>query len=210
MLKPTEIQEEELKNRFSRAWAKFNIHKQDLVNDKIPIHPRLKLFDATVTPTFLYCSEAWALTQEMRDSIKSQQRKMLRCIAKCHRTFPNGSYTTEEYVDWVKKATSKVNLLMGRYGAQDWVYTQRGRKWEWANKIANMLDSRWTFEVIKWNPPEVKIRGRPKTRWSDDINKYLTEITGRRYVDDDWVKLARDKESWVLLKDGFALQPRKS
>jgi hypothetical protein len=203
MLKPTEMQEEELKNRLSRAWAKFNIHKEDLTNDIIPIGLRLKLFNATVTPTVLYGSGTWALTQKMRDTLRTQQRKMLRCIAKCHKSFPRSPHTVEEYVDWIKKATEKTNRLTTQFNVRDWVDEQRRRKWKWAGKVANRRDERWTHEILKWDPPNVKVRGRPKTRWADEINLYLTTAVGYQHVGNDWTKVALNMKKWRVLEKDF-------
>ena len=41
---------------------------------------RLKLFNAVVTPTFLYGSGAWTLRKEAEVKIRSAQRRMLRWI----------------------------------------------------------------------------------------------------------------------------------
>ena len=43
MLEPTEMQEEKLKKRTWKAWAKYNTHKADLTNDRLPIELRLRL-----------------------------------------------------------------------------------------------------------------------------------------------------------------------
>ena len=202
-LKPTDMQEEELKNRLSRAWAKFNNHKEILVNDRLPIGLRLKLFSATVTPTLLYGSGTWALTQQMCGKLRAQQRKMLRCIAKCHKHFPKDPHTVDEYVNWIKHATTKTNQLMDQFDVRDWVDEQRCRKWTWAGTVARRQDSRWTHEVLKWDPPDLKIRGRPKTRWSDEINEYLTAVNGCQQAGKDWTMAALDKKKWSTLLKGF-------
>ena len=203
MLKPTDMQNEELKNRLSRAWAKFNFHKSDLVNDQLPIGLRLKLFDATVTPTLLFGSGTWSLTQRMRDMLKTQQRKMLRLIAKCHRIFPKDPHTTDEYVAWIKSATDKVNQLEEEFGVRNWVKEQNKRKWRWAHKVAICDDRRWSYVIAHWTPPDIKVRGRPKARWPDELNTYLTKITGDIHSGSDWIKRATDKEYWQKLEEGF-------
>ena len=197
------MQEEELKNRLSRAWAKFNNHKEILVNDRLPIGLGLKLFSATVTPTLLYGSGTWALTQQMCGKLRAQQRKMLRCIAKCHKHFPKDPHTVDEYVNWIKNATTKTNQLMDQFDVRDWVDEQRCRKWTWAGTVARRQDSRWTHEVLKWDPPDLKIRGRPKTRWSDEINEYLTAVNGCQQAGKDWTMAALDKKKWSTLLKGF-------
>ena len=204
MMKPTEMQEEELKNRMSKAWAKYNTHKNDLTNDRLPIELRLRLFNATVTPTMMYGSGSWALTEQMRNDVRTQQRKMLRCIARCHKSFPKSPYSVEEYVEWIQAATRKTDKLMTQFNVQDWVEEQRRRKWKWAKKVACRSDERWTHEIAKWDPEEVKIRGRPKTRWSDEINTYLTRVSGSMHKGSDWLKVAIDCKVWQNYEEDFA------
>ena len=173
------------------------------MNDQLPIGLRLKLFDATVTPTLLFGSGTWSLTQRMRDMLKTQQRKMLRLIAKCHRNFPKDPHTTDEYVAWIKSATDKVNQLEEEFGVRNWVKEQNKRKWRWAHKVAICDDRRWSYVIAHWTPPDIKVRGRPKARWPDELNTYLTKITGDIHSGSDWIKRATDKEYWQKLEEGF-------
>ena len=69
--------------------------------------------------------------------------------------------------------------------------------------MASRSDERWTHEIAKWDPEEVKIRGRPKTRWSDEINKYLTRVTGSTHRGSDWLKVAVDRKRWQGYADNF-------
>ena len=71
----------ELQNRKRAAWAKFSTNKQELTNRHYSLNDRLRLFEAVVTPTFLYGSGAWTLTQQMESKIRCVQRRMLRMIA---------------------------------------------------------------------------------------------------------------------------------
>ena len=119
MLRLTEMQEEELKNRTSKAWAKYNIHKADLTNDKLPIELRLRLFNATVTPTMMYGSGSWVLTEQMRKDIRTQQRKMLRCIAKCHKSFPKSPHSVEIYIESIQASNERTDRLMAQFNVHD-------------------------------------------------------------------------------------------
>ena len=73
-------QEVELKHRIQAAWAKFASHKQELTNKHYALCQRLRLFDATVTPTALYGSTGWTLTKDMENDLCRTQRRMLRLI----------------------------------------------------------------------------------------------------------------------------------
>ena len=63
VLNMTNMHGAEMRNRTTRAWAKFAKHKAELTCKDIPISLRLKLFDAVVTPTMLYGAGAWPMTK---------------------------------------------------------------------------------------------------------------------------------------------------
>ena len=93
---------------------------------------RLKLFEARVTPSFLYCSGAWKMTAARKRLVRSTQRRMLRWVVGVRRwgrvaadqesTEASGSgvdydiegteTTTEDeaemFVEWIQRATGIV------------------------------------------------------------------------------------------------------
>eukprot|EP00973_Karenia_brevis_P086751 12028777-Karenia_brevis.AAC.1 len=71
-------QQREMQNRIRAAWAKFQKHKQELTSKNYDLRDRLRLFDATVSPTFLYGSSTWTVTKEVENAITRTQRRMLR------------------------------------------------------------------------------------------------------------------------------------
>ena len=60
----TEMHDEQLRNRVAKAWSKFSIYRGELVEKNFPIRCRMRLFNASVTPTILYGSGSWAMTSE--------------------------------------------------------------------------------------------------------------------------------------------------
>ena len=67
----------EVTHRIELAWKKFMMLKTELTDKSYPLKNSLRLFNATVTPTMLYGSAAWALTKDMESKIKRTQRRML-------------------------------------------------------------------------------------------------------------------------------------
>ena len=68
----------ELANRINKAWAKFGVWKQELTDREVPLQLRLKLFQAVITPTVLYGSGSWVMTDARQAVLQSAQLKMLR------------------------------------------------------------------------------------------------------------------------------------
>ena len=68
----------EVSARLAKAWKKFFALKADLCGKHASLRTRLKLFEATVTPTLLYGSGSWTMTVERERLLKTTQRRMLR------------------------------------------------------------------------------------------------------------------------------------
>ena len=70
----------EIKSRIRAAWATFHKHRQELTSKDYMLKHRLRLFDATVSPTICYAAGTWAPNKEHERMIQSTRRKMLRLI----------------------------------------------------------------------------------------------------------------------------------
>ena len=70
----------EIESRIRAAWATFHKYRQELTSKKYMLNHRLRLFDATVSPTLCYAAGTWTLSKEHERMIQSTQRKMLRLI----------------------------------------------------------------------------------------------------------------------------------
>ena len=193
----------EIENRIASAWKKFHVQKQELTGKTYSLNDRLRLFNGTVTPTVLYGSEAWTMTREIEQRIRTTQRQMLRMIvrvprrvvetqAECaasdvtseegdeHKEIPTEMETElEPWSEWVQRATHEAESRMKKLNIEDWVSVQRRRKWRWAQKVANCDGDSWTLEALTWDPyPRIAIAesrrvGRPAKRWSDDLRQYI-------------------------------------
>jgi len=124
--------------------------------------------------------------------------------------------TLEPWVEWVKRCTHNVEARLAALQLEDWVSIQRGRKWQWAYKIAND-PSRWSGKAVLWNPgydPKYNAYrkpGRPKKRWSDDIAEHIKKVSNA--IDTNaqnmpcWQDLAKDQVVWQNMESTFASNP---
>jgi hypothetical protein len=60
----------EIQNRINRGWAKFHTFKKELCGRCFPLSDRLRLFEATVTPSVLYGCGSWTMTKEREQSLR--------------------------------------------------------------------------------------------------------------------------------------------
>ena len=70
-------------------------------------------------------------------------------------------------------------------------------KWRWAGHVARMNSAKWTKAVTLWCGPRGKRkRGRPKMRWSDELEA----------VAKNWSETAQDRDRWNKLEEAFTQQ----
>ena len=65
------MEDEEINNRVAKAWAKFGVFREELLDRNVPLHLRIRLFDTVVTPTMLYGCAAWTMTQRRQKMLRS-------------------------------------------------------------------------------------------------------------------------------------------
>ena len=184
----------ELQHRLHAAWASFHKHKGELCSKHYRLEDRARLFDAAVTATVLYGAAAWTLTDAMEEKLRTVWRKMLRFVFCLHRR--QSPQDQENWVDYMKRSTEELRKIASRLGLEDWQASYRRRKFRYAGKLARQDDGRWSGATVEWIPNGGggRRRGRPATRWCDDIVK----LCGG-----GWKRYAQDPELWALLEEGF-------
>ena len=74
-------------------------------------------------------------------------------------------------------------------------------KWRWAGHVGRMNDNRWTVRLTDWTPRYGKrSRGRPGTRWRDEIDKIENSTA--------WNRTARNRQEWKQHAEAFIQQWR--
>ncbi|CAE8615196.1 unnamed protein product, partial [Polarella glacialis] len=207
----------EIQHRISKGWNKVWSLKKTLCDRSHSLKARLKLFDATITPTVLYGSCSWTLTAARERMLQTVQRRMLRkIIVSNRRMVPMGAEEDgassvsspadgglidfnndeedqeqlEPWLDWIKRLTHTAEDQMRMEGIDDWVRQQRRRKWKWAGHAARRTDGRWSTTIIHWTPTDGRRRvGHPGKRWIDCIDHVMSRCSnvGRG----DWFLLAQ-------------------
>ena len=93
----------EIKSRIRAAWTTFRKYRQELTSKKYMLKLRLRLFDATVSPTHCYASGTWSPSREHERMIQSTQRKMLRLIIQTKRKYKKIEKKSYRTHDWGRK-----------------------------------------------------------------------------------------------------------
>jgi len=125
----------EFANRIACGWGKFHSLRKLLCRRSCSLKRRLKLFDATVSKTVLWCTESWNLSKDQLRELQSTQNEMLRRIIGQKRR------PDEDWVLWVKRTTRHARILVESYNISLWSATHLEKKWCWAGKVARMSET---------------------------------------------------------------------
>lgn len=192
-------QQMELSNRIRAAWAAFHKHKRELCSKFYRLQDRAKLFEAVVTSVALYGSARWALTAAMCAQLDRARRRMLHFVFRLHRR--RHADAEEPWVDYMVRSARRVDYLCGSVRMEEWSKSYRRRKWTWAGALARRQDHRWSRLILDWQPIGLgRKQGWPRTRWADDLEKFVGGL---------WYDTAQDAATWEAATDGFVSRTLK-
>ena len=150
------------------AWAKYHANRTVLTNKNISVKLRLRLFDSVVSPTATYGLATCALTQQQRTKIAAARAAMLRKIVGFWKR------PDEDWEDAGRRCKHRLQNALSQHPVSDWLQVVDRLQWRLVHKTCQD-DLSWPKTVMKWLPLSGKRpRGRPRTRWTDNVNKYLS------------------------------------
>lgn len=170
----------ELLRRIGLTWAAFG-NLRHILKSNLPICLKRKVFNQCVLPVLTYGAETLTLTKKAVQKIKVTQRAMERLML---------GLTLRDHItnDELRRRTRVI----------DAVERIAILKWNWAGHIARVQDNRWTRRIVEWRPRQdaYRNRGRPPTRWSDDIKRVHT----------NWIQEAQNRRMWKQSREAYVQQ----
>ena len=219
----------EIHNRINNGWRQFNALRDVLTNNKYPLKSRIRLFDATITPTVLYGCTSWTTTKDLTTTILRTPRRMLRLIigAPRRRSAATPSTTTnrheeateeEPWQDFIKRTTTIAERLLSSLDIETWDITYWRRKWQWTSRLAEQHHDRWSRIAYLWQPqihhryPTYRRQGRPRKRWDDEINHFIhtTQQSTDATTPSTILQLSTDQSTWADFENNFIEHTRRS
>ena len=168
----------EIKRRISLSWAAIGKLDYILNDKKIPINLKKKVYNECILPVTTYDMETVTITRANAERLRVHQRAVERRMLGI--SLRDRVRNTE-----LRKKTGVTDVLKRIATA----------KWKWAGHVARMSDGRWTRRVMEWQPRQSqRPRGRPPTRWSDDI---------AAKAGPNWRQAAQDRETWRGLEEAY-------
>lgn len=169
----------ELRRRITLSWAAYG-KLREVFKRNLPMCLKRKVFNQCVLPVMTYGAETLSLTAASAKKLRIAQRKMERSMLGVSL---RDHMTNED--------------LRARTGVTDVIYQVAKLKWNWAGHVARMTDGRWTKRLLEWRPrADTRNRGRPPTRWTDDIRRMTT----------NWMQSAQDRRQWAEMREAYIQQ----
>ena len=157
--------EAEFTHRLAQAWKSFAKFRKVLCSRKYPLRQRMRLFESVVTPVVLYGCECWTMGTATLLRFRTARRKMLRSIFRVARS------DDESWVDYIRRATVRVDEYCNKYNIKDWGRLQAESKLHYATRVFLDTEEKWNKRLLDWTPwfRTVARRsiGRPSLRWGD-------------------------------------------
>lgn len=173
-----ENQNEEISRRIGLSWAAFGNLKYIFDDKKIPINLKRKVFNSCVLPVTTYGIETKPLTLQSANRLWVMQRAMERRML--------GISLRDRIRNTEIRKMSKVIDVVGKSASL---------KWRWAGHVARREDGRWTKKIVQWRPRQhPRTRGRPPTRWRDDI---IAKAGSR------WMTIAENRQHWKQMEEAY-------
>lgn len=167
----------EIERRVQYTWNKYWSLKE-IFKSNLPIATKTKVMNSSLLPCLTYGCQTWKFTTKLKHKLIICQRGLERSMLKI-RKLDKVRHTK------IRSITKATNALS---------YAQK-LKWKWAGHVARLKDERWTKKVTFWKGPLGKrSKGRPLTRWEDEII---------RAAGPNWQEKAQDRDKWTFLEEAF-------
>ncbi len=157
-----------IKSGWKNYWALRSIYKS-----KISKATKTKIWEKCTLPALTYGAQTWALTKTNIKKLQASQRAMER-----------------SWLGIKKKDKIKSMDIRKTTEVKDIAYKVKKLKWKFAGHISRKKENTWAKIMEEWVPIwRKRPRGRPITRWRDEIVKEVGPM---------WKWLARNRRLWKV------------
>ena len=159
-------------HRTSCAWAKFRSLENSLLDRKVSVRLRLKLFDATVSASMTYGLETCPLTTKQLEQIDVTQRKMLRKLVGWQH------HSEDSWEESGSRMKQRMESALALFPVATWSHTILGNKHRLMKRLYAGNAPFLTNMAHGWSPVACahlnghfayRPRGRPRARWYEQL-----------------------------------------
>ena len=177
----------EVQHRIKVSWMKFGQHSKTLCNKNISIRLRMRLFDSVVSPSLLFGLAILPLQASFIEQLDVVQRKMMRKIVGWVRV------PEEPWEDTMRRMKGRVDNALGQSKLKTWSLRLAEIQWKFVARLKQLPAISWPSQAAFWQPQLIddpscdfiphRERGRPCTRWDDEILNFSWWHFGQKWQD---------------------------
>jgi len=145
---------------------------------------KLNIYKTLIRPVVTYECEGWTLTSRNEQQLRIFERKILRKIF---------DPVQDGKGFWRIRKNHELNELIGN---ADIVRFIKSRRIAWLGHVTRIDGMRMPRGILEWKPMGRRIRGRPRKRWIEDIEKHI-QMMGIR----GWRKLSKERTEWKKITE---------
>lgn len=181
--------EEEIKERLAAGNRAYFANRALLKNKLLSKRAKLRLYQAVIRPVVTYAAETWTLKVQDKNRLQIFERKVLRTIYRPVKV-------------WRSRTNNEVEKLM-----QDRTIVRhvKALRLGWFGHVNRMEESRLVKKVYNWAPIGTRIRGRPKSRWKDEVLMDIKNLGVR-----NWMSKILRRDEWRKVVEQAKTAPKQS
>jgi hypothetical protein len=139
---------------------------------------KIKIYQTLIRPVVTYGCEAWVLSTQNMNALRIFERKVLRRI--------HGPIYEEG--EWRIRNNAEVNTILQ---GKDIVRYIKSRRISWLGHVQRMEQDRMQRQMLVGRMEGTRRRGRPRTRWLQDVERDLACLGVR-----NWRRRASQRDEW--------------
>ena len=151
--------EDTVRARTTTAWKKWRELASLLVNNKIPLKSRVKIYNACIRPVLLYGSETWALTKQIETKLRSSDCRMLRYMA---------------HIKWQDTKTNDEVIKICEI--EDITSRLRRGRLRWFGHVRRREEAHILRRAMDLELAGKRLVGRPKKSWYNCVKEDLKTL----------------------------------
>ncbi|CAG9829791.1 unnamed protein product [Diabrotica balteata] len=168
----------EIKEKILAANKAYFANKRLLKSKTLTKKSKMSIYNTIIRPILLYAGETMTMVKKDEEDLRIAERKIMRTILGPIRTEQN------EY-------RSRTNAEIKEELKEDIVTKIKQCRVRWLGHIWRAGDEAVTYAMIEWNPGGRKRRGRPRSKWLQEVEEDL-----QRAGVSEWRGRTRDRKKW--------------
>lgn len=159
----------------NRAYhANMQLIKSKLINRK----SKITIYKTLIRPIITYGAEVFVMNKAEEEALRRFERRVIRKIYG----------PVKENDNWRTRTNEEINTILENEDIVRFIKSQRIR---WLGHVQRMEKSRMPRRVMQERIYSTRRKGRPITRWVDDVIDDLRKLKVRR-----WWEIAQDRKAW--------------